>query len=92
MANNAIQHPVQKCYEEVTNTRGMEAKLIEDEEITAELYEESKRYETDKEQMVEAMDAMLNDTIKTELEEFAQTNKAVVAQVEYIEDFEHAKS
>ena len=42
------------------------------------------RYETDKEQMVEAMDAMLNDTIKTELEEFAYDKPAaVVAQVEY---------
>jgi hypothetical protein len=42
------------------------------EDITAELREEfASRYENDKAQIVEAMDAMLNDAIKTELDEFA---------------------
>ena len=50
------------------------------EEVTAELREEfAGRYENDKTQIVEAMDAMLRDAIKTELEEFAQ-DKAKVAE------------
>lgn len=58
-----------------------EARIAEArEEITAELREEfAGRYENDKTQIVEAMDAMLNDTIKVELEEFAQ-DKAKVAE------------
>ena len=74
--------------EEVRNTlsEAWEAKLSEArEEITAELREEfANRYETDKEQMVEALDAMLSDTIKAELEEFAADKKAAIeAKVEY---------
>lgn len=50
------------------------------EEVTAELREEfASRYENDKTQIVEAMDAMLKEAIKTELEEFAQ-DKAKVAE------------
>jgi hypothetical protein len=50
------------------------------EEVTAELREEfATRYENDKMQIVEAMDAMLKDAIKTELEEFAE-DKAAVAE------------
>jgi len=48
------------------------------EEITAELREEfANRYENDKSQIVEAMDAMLADAIKSELVEFANDKKAV---------------
>ena len=58
-----------------------EARIAEQrEEVTAELREEfATRYENDKMQIVEAMDAMLKDAIKTELEEFAE-DKARVAE------------
>jgi hypothetical protein len=99
MANNAIEQLLSSevLSEEVRSTlsEAWEAKLVEArEEITAELREEfANRYETDKEQMVEAMDAMLNDTIKSELEEFATDKSAAVAsQVEYKKKIaEHAK-
>jgi len=74
--------------EEVRSTlsEAWEEKLSEArEEITAELREEfSDRYETDKEQMVSALDAMVSETIKSELVEFATDKKmAVEAQVDY---------
>jgi DNA repair exonuclease SbcCD ATPase subunit len=74
--------------EEVRTTlsEAWEAKLSEArEEITAELREEfANRYEADKEQMVEALDSMLTDTIKAELVEFAEDKKAATeAKVNY---------
>jgi hypothetical protein len=74
--------------EEVRSTlsEAWEAKMTEArEEITTELREEfANRYETDKEQMVSALDAMLSETIKSELVEFQADKKAAVeAQVEY---------
>ena len=74
--------------EEVRSTlsEAWEVKLSEArEEITAELREEfANRYETDKTSMVEALDAMVSDTIKSELVEFAADKKAAVeTQVEY---------
>ena len=74
--------------EEVRSTlsEAWEVKLSEArEEITAELREEfANRYETDKTSMVEALDAMVSDTINSELKEFAADKKAAVeAQVEY---------
>lgn len=64
------------------------------EEVTAELREEfANRYENDKKQIVGAMDAMLKEAIRTELEEFAQ-DKAKVAEdrVRYKKAIrEHAK-
>jgi len=78
-----------------TLTEAWEAKLAEArEEITFELREEfAQRYEADKEQMVEALDAMLGDTIKSELEEFSEDKQAAVAaKVEYQKQIaEHAK-
>jgi len=75
-------------------SEAFDAKLTEArEEITGELREEfAQRYETDKTQMVEALDAMLSDTIKSELAEFAADKKmAVEAQVEYKRNIaEHA--
>lgn len=58
-----------------------EARIAEERNtLTAELREEfATRYENDKTQIVEAMDAMLTEAIKTELEEFAQ-DKAKVAE------------
>ena len=74
--------------EEVRSTlsEAWEAKMTEArEEITTELREEfANRYETDKEQMVSALDAMLSETIKSELVEFQADKKAAVeAPVEY---------
>tara|TARA_B100000809_G_scaffold141307_1_gene138873 strand:+ start:324 stop:1421 length:1098 start_codon:yes stop_codon:yes gene_type:complete len=90
MANNAIEQLLSSevLSEEVRSTlsEAWEARLGEArEEITAELREEfANRYETDKTQMVEALDAMVSDTINTELQEFAADKKAAVeAQVEY---------
>jgi len=83
--------------EEVKTTlsEAWESKLSEArEEITVELREEfANRYEADKDQMVEALDAMLTDTLKTELTEFAQDkNEAVKAKVLYQKQIsEHAK-
>lgn len=72
-----------------------EARIAEEREtLTAELREEfASRYENDKTQIVEAMDAMLSEAIRTELEEFAQ-DKAKVAEdrVRYKKSIkEHAK-
>jgi hypothetical protein len=90
MANNAIEQLLSSevLSEEVRSTlsEAWEVKLSEArEEITAELREEfANRYETDKTSMVEALDSMVSDTIKTELAEFAADKKlAVEAQVEY---------
>jgi len=90
MANNAIEQLLSSevLSEEVRSTlsEAWEERLTEArEEITAELREEfANRYETDKTQMVEALDAMVSDTINTELQEFAADKKAAVeAQVEY---------
>lgn len=60
-------------------TKVWESKLADiREEVTAELREEfAQRFENDKNQIVEAMDAMLNDVIKTELSEFAQDKKSL---------------
>ena len=78
-----------------TLTEAWESKLAEArEEITVELREEfSNRYEADKDQMVEALDAMLTDTIKAELKEFAEDkNAAVQAKIDYSKMMaEHAK-
>lgn len=82
--------------EEVRTTlsEAWEAKLSEArEEITAELREEfANRYESDKEQMVEALDAMLGDTIRAELEEFAADKRAAVeSKIKYEKQIaEHA--
>ena len=76
MANNAIEQLLSSevLSEEVRSTlsEAWEERLTEArEEITAELREEfANRYETDKTSMVEALDAMVSDTINTELKEF----------------------
>lgn len=67
-------------------TEAWNAKLDEArEQITADLREEfASRYENDKSQIVEAMDAMLNDTIKAELDEFTQDkNKLAEDRIAY---------
>jgi hypothetical protein len=55
-----------------------EAKVKQTE---AKLHEDyAARYASDKHQLVEAMDSMLNDAIKSELEEFAEDRSALIAQ------------
>ena len=55
------------------------------EAIASELREEfANRYDSDKAQLVEAMDNMLNDTIKAEIEEFNEERKGLLqARVDY---------
>jgi hypothetical protein len=59
-----------------------EARLQEQrDEVTAELREEfATRYEADKSQIVEAMDAMLKNTLVKEFTEFEIDRKAVIAE------------
>ena len=55
-----------------------EAKVKQTE---AKLHEDyAARYASDKHQLVEAMDSMLNDAINSELEEFAEDRSALIAQ------------
>lgn len=76
LGSEVLSEDVKQGINEAFESRIAEAR----EEITAELREEfAGRYENDKTQIVEAMDAMLNDTIKTELDEFAQ-DKAKLAE------------
>lgn len=60
-------------------TKAWNAKLAEmRDNITAELREEfAERFENDKSQIVEAMDSMLSDVIKSELSEFAEDRKSL---------------
>lgn len=73
----------------------MEAKLNEArEEITAELREEfAQKFEHDKSVIVEAMDNMLNEAIRAEMEEFKTDREALIAErVAYKKAIsEHAK-
>ena len=67
-------------------TEAWEKKLTEArEQITNEIREEfATRYTNDKTQIVEAMDNMLTDAIKQEVEEFAHDKGALVeARVQY---------
>lgn len=81
LSSEVLSEEVRSTLSEAWNEKLTETR----EEITAELREEfANRYETDKEQMVSALDSMLSETIKGELEEFqADKQKAVEAQVEY---------
>jgi len=76
-------------------TEAWKAKLSEArEQITNEIREEfAGRYTNDKEQIVEAMDNMLTDAIKQEVEEFAHDKGALVeARVQYKQKMrEHAE-
>jgi len=81
LSSEVLSEEVRTTLAEAWNDKLSEAR----EEVTAELREEfANRYETDKTSMVEALDAMLSDTIKTELVEFAEDKKAAVdAKVNY---------
>lgn len=81
LSSEVLSEEVRSTLSEAWNAKLAEAR----EEITAELREEfANRYENDKEQMVEALDAMISETIKSELEEFANDKReAVAAKVEY---------
>jgi len=75
LGSEVLSEEVKESVTEAWNAKLAEAR----EDITAELREEfAGRYENDKTQIVEAMEAMLNDTIKSELNEFAE-DKAKLA-------------
>ena len=82
LSSEVLSEEVRSTLSEAWNAKLSEAR----EEITAELREEfANRYETDKDQMVSALDAMISETIKGELTEFAaDKRKAVEARVEYL--------
>tara|TARA_R100000005_G_C4995529_1_gene202430 strand:- start:1033 stop:2193 length:1161 start_codon:yes stop_codon:yes gene_type:complete len=98
MANNAIEDLLSsEALSEDARTSIQEAwdtKLTEQKEaMKAELREEfSQRYEHDKSQIVEAMDNMLTDAIKAEIEELAEDKKGLVdSRVKYTKSVkEHA--
>lgn len=90
LSSEVLSEEVRTTLSEAWNEKLSEAR----EEITAELREEfANRYDADKEQMVEALDAMLSDTITKELKEFAEDKRdAVAAKVDYnAKIVEHAK-
>lgn len=64
-----VKTALQEAFE--TKVKQAEAKLQEDY---------AARYAKDKDQLVEAMDKMLGDTIRSELEEFAEDRAALIAQ------------
>ena len=64
-----VKSALQEAFE--AKVKQTEAKLQEDY---------AARYAKDKDQLVEAMDNMLNDTIRSELEEFAEDRAALIAQ------------
>jgi len=88
--SNTLSEEVRSSLSEAWETQLTEAR----ETITAELREEfAQRYESDKEQMVEAMDNMIGDVISKELAEFqedkAKVNEDRVAYRKHMK--EHAK-
>ena len=75
--NQVLSEDVKSEIEQIFEARVQEHREI----ITAELREEfANRYENDKTQIVEAMDAMLKDSLKEEIEEFAQDKSKVVKE------------
>jgi len=90
LGNGVINEELQSELNEAFENRIAE----ERETLTAELREEfASRYENDKTQIVSAMDTMLREAIKTELDEFAQDKaKAAGERVRYKKAVkEHAK-
>ena len=76
LGNDVLNEDIKRELSEAFDARIAE----EREELTAVLREEfATRYENDKAQIVDAMDTMLKEAIKTELEEFAQ-DKAKLAE------------
>lgn len=79
--NQVLSEDVKNELEQVFEARIQEHR----ETITAELREEfANRYENDKAQIVEAMDAMLKDALREELEEFHQDKaQAIKERIHY---------
>ena len=75
--NNAISEEIRAEIEAAWNTRVEENKHA----VTSELREEfAKKYEHDKAQMVEAVDAMVNEKLQAEIAEFAEDRKQLAEQ------------
>jgi hypothetical protein len=72
--SNVINEDTHQAIQEAWETKLTEAR----EELRAELREEfAQRYEHDKKVMVEALDKMVTDGIKAEIEEFVEEKKAM---------------
>ena len=90
IGNSVLNEDIKTDLVEAFETRIAEQR----EQVTAELREEfASRYENDKTQIVSAMDAMLKEALKSELDEFAQDkNKLAEDRVRYKRSIkEHAK-
>ena len=75
--NNAISEEIRAGIETAWNARVEENKHA----VTSELREEfAKKYEHDKAQMVEAVDAMVNEKLQAEIAEFAEDRKQLAEQ------------
>lgn len=75
--NNAISEEIRAEIETAWNDKVAENKL----NVTSELREEfAKKYEHDKAQMVEAIDAMVNEKLQAEISEFAEDRKQLAEQ------------
>ena len=75
--NNAISEEIRAEIESAWNQRVEENKHA----VTSELREEfAKKYEHDKAQMVEAIDAMVNEKLQAEIAEFAEDRKQLAEQ------------
>ena len=75
--NNLISEEARDELQEAWDTKLTEAA----EQNKAELREEfAQRYEHDKEAIVEALDTMVTDSLKEEIQEFVEDKQAVVAE------------
>ena len=75
--NNAISEEIRAEIESAWNEKVEENKHA----VTSELREEfAKKYEHDKAQMVEAIDAMVNEKLQAEIAEFAEDRKQLAEQ------------
>ena len=75
--NNAISEEIRAEIEQAWDQKIKENRLS----ATAELREEfAQRFEHDKQQIVEAMDKFITDSLKDELAELAEDKKATVAE------------
>ena len=75
--NNAISEEIRAEIESAWNSKVEENKHA----VTSELREEfAKKYEHDKAQMVEAIDAMVNEKLQAEIAEFAEDRKQLAEQ------------
>lgn len=79
--NNVLSDDVKNDLNEAWNKKLDEAKKEARKEVEQELREEfSQRFETDKNNLVEAVEKMVSDNLRQEIEEFHQDRKALAEQ------------